>query len=116
MRRENTPYECGLGRFCNSPDDFIGKKALAHQAEHGPDRMIRPVVIGGEIGRCSGVWPMFAGDRQVGQIASAEFSPEFGVNVAIGMVDKSHWDAGTELRVATEHGERSAIVQEKFWR
>jgi len=54
--------------------------------------------------------------RQVGQVASAVYSPEFGVNVAIGMVDRSHWDAGTRMEIETEHGMRGAVVQEKFWR
>ncbi|GAB5438529.1 dimethylsulfoniopropionate demethylase [Falsiruegeria mediterranea] len=116
MRRDNTPYECGLGRFCNSPEDYIGKVALAKQAQNGPPRQIRPIVIEGEIGACTGSWPLLADGRQVGQVASAVFSPQFGVNVAIGMVDRSHWDAGTRMEIETEHGMRGAVVQEKFWR
>ena len=116
MRRDNTPYECGLGRFCNSPEDYIGKAALAEQAKNGPPRQIRPIVIEGEIGACTGSWQLLADGRQVGQVASAVFSPEFGVNVAIGMVDRSHWDAGTRMEIETEHGMRDAVVQEKFWR
>ncbi|WP_425045529.1 dimethylsulfoniopropionate demethylase [Primorskyibacter sp. S87] len=116
MRRENTPYECGLGRFCNSPEDFIGKVALADQARNGPPRQIRPLVIDGEIGPCTGSWPLLAGSKQVGQVASAVYSPEFGVNVAIGMVDRAHWDAGSVLEVDTEHGMHRAVVQDRFWR
>ncbi|PCJ06650.1 MAG: dimethylsulfoniopropionate demethylase [Rhodobacteraceae bacterium] len=116
MRRDNTPYECGLGKFCNSPEDYIGKAALADQARSGPRRQIRPLVINGEIPPCTGSWPLLAQGRQVGQVASAVFSPEFDVNVAIGMVDRSHWDAGTVMEIETEGGRRTATVQEKFWR
>ena len=116
MRRENTPYECGLARFCNSPLDYIGKAALAEQAENGPPRIIRPMVIEGDIGPCTGSWQLLASGQQVGQIASAVYSPEFGVNVAIGMVDRAYWDAGTRIEVMTEHGMRWAVVQENFWR
>lgn len=116
MRRDNTPYECGLGRFCNSPDDFIGKAALADQAANGPERQIRPIVIEGELGLCTGSWPLLADGGQVGQVASAVYSPEFGVNVAIGMVDRSHWQPGTRIEIETEHGMRQAVVQERFWR
>ncbi|UAB90452.1 dimethylsulfoniopropionate demethylase [Ruegeria sp. SCSIO 43209] len=116
MRRENTPYECGLARFCNSPLDYIGKAALADQAKNGPPRQIRSLVIEGEIGPCTESWPLMAGGRQVGQVASAAYSPEFGVNVAIGMVDRSHWAPGTRIELMTEHGMRWAEVQEKFWR
>ncbi|WP_164658924.1 dimethylsulfoniopropionate demethylase [Tropicibacter sp. Alg240-R139] len=116
MRRDNTPYECGLGRFCNSPEDYIGKAALAEQAKNGPPRQIRAIVIEGEIGACTGSWPLLADGRQVGQVASAVFSPEFGVNVAIGMVDRSHWGAGTRMEIETEYGMKWAVVQERFWR
>ncbi|TMV08766.1 dimethylsulfoniopropionate demethylase [Ruegeria sediminis] len=116
MGRENTPYECGLGRFCNSPEDFIGKAALADQAKNGPPRQIRPLVIEGEIGMCAGSWPLLADGRQVGQVGSAIHSPEFGVNVAIGMVDRSHWAPGTRIEIETEQGMRWAVVQERFWR
>ncbi|OED47871.1 dimethylsulfoniopropionate demethylase [Rhodobacteraceae bacterium (ex Bugula neritina AB1)] len=116
MTRENTPYECGLGRFCNSPEDYIGKAALAEQAANGPARQIRPLVIGAEIPPCLDAWPLYADGRRVGEIGSAVFSPEFGLNVAIGMVDRSHWAPGTVLEAETPAGLRPATVQEKFWR
>jgi dimethylsulfoniopropionate demethylase len=37
------------------------------------------------------------------------------VNVAIGMVRMTHWDAGTVLEVETPDGMRPATVQDKFW-
>ena len=116
MRRENTPYECGLGKFCNSPEDYIGKAALAEQAQNGPARQIRPLVISGEIPACTGSWPLLADGKQVGQVASAVYSPQFEVNVAIGMVDRSHWAPGAVMEIETEGGMRRAEVQEKFWR
>lgn len=116
MRRDNTPYECGLGKFCNSPEDYIGKAALAEQARNGPARQIRPMVISGKIPACTGSWPLLAGSQQVGQVASAVYSPQFEVNVAIGMVDRSHWAPGTVMEIETEGGLRKATVQEKFWR
>ncbi|WP_264213379.1 dimethylsulfoniopropionate demethylase [Leisingera thetidis] len=116
MTRDNTPYECGLGKFCNSPEDYIGRAALAEQAANGPSRQIRPLEIGGEIPPCQDAWPLYADGRQVGQAGSAVFSPEFGVNAAIGMVDRSHWAPGTVMEVETPAGMRPATVQERFWR
>jgi dimethylsulfoniopropionate demethylase len=115
MRRENSPIECGLGRYCNSPDDHIGKAALSREATDGPRRMIRPIEIAGEIGMCSGVWPCYAGGKQVGQVTSAIRSPDFGVNVAIGMVERSHWAPGDTLEVETPDGMRGATVRDRFW-
>ena len=115
MRRDDTPYECGLGRFCNSPDMYFGRNAMARQAKYGPDKMIRAIAIEGEIETCGSVWPLFAGGAYVGQVTSATWSPDFNTNVAIGMVARSHWNAGTRLEVDTSNGMRTAIVQEKFW-
>lgn len=116
MRRENTPVECGLGKFCNSPEDYIGKAAIEAQLKEGPPRKICALVIVGEIGVCTRSWPLTRDGENVGQVASAVFSPEFGVNVAIGMVDAKAWAPGTRLEIETEHGARVAELQSGFWR
>lgn len=116
MRRDNTPVECGLGKFCNSPLDYLGHKRIREQLENGPPRMIRPVMISGEIGACTETWRLYDQGRDVGYVASAVYSPQFDCNVAIGMVDREAWDAGTVLDIETEHGARTATVQERFWR
>ncbi len=113
MRRENTPFEAGLGKFVTSSDDYLGKAALLARPAR---QMIRPIAISGEIPVCDRLWPAYADGRQVGQVTSAIFSPDFGVNVAIGMVSDSHWDAGTKLEIDTQDGIRDAEIQAKFWR
>ena len=115
MRRDDTPFECGLGRFCNSPDVYFGRGALARQAKYGPDKMVRPIAIDGEVEACGSVWPLFAGGAYVGQITSSTWSPDFKTNVAIGMVARSHWDPGSRLEVEAPNGIRTATVQSKFW-
>jgi len=54
-------------------------------------------------------------DRKIGQITSAAWSPDFDCTVAIGMVRMTHWDPGTELRIETQEGPVTGIVQEQFW-
>ncbi len=117
MTRENSPFECGLGKYVNDSqlDNCIGGDALANERDKGTQRMVRPLELSGEIGPCTSVWPLVAGGKEVGKIASAVFSPDFAINVAIGMVDQSHWDAGTKIEVETEYGVRSATVKDKFW-
>jgi dimethylsulfoniopropionate demethylase len=117
MTRDNTPHECGLGRFCNTQTAIgcVGRDALLRVAREGPVQQIRAIAIGGEIPPCDRVWPLFAGGKRVGQVTSAAASPDFGTNVAIGMVRMTHWDAGTVLEVETPAGMRPATVQDKFW-
>ncbi|WP_204114595.1 dimethylsulfoniopropionate demethylase [Shimia biformata] len=114
IRQENTPFEAGLGKFVNSPRDYIGKAGLMARAE--PERQIRPVEIHGDpIPAIDRAWPLMAGGRKVGQVTSASWSPDFKTNVSIGMVDRSHWAPGTTLEIETQDGMRRATVRETFW-
>ena len=117
MTRENTPHECGLGRFCSTQTAIgcVGRDALLRVAKEGPNQQIRPFVIDGEIPPCDRVWPLYAGGKRIGRITSAGASPDFGVNVAMGMVRMTHWDPGTIVEVETPDGMRKATVAEKFW-
>jgi len=117
MTRDNTPHECGLGKFCNTQTAIgcVGRDALLRVAKEGPIQQIRAIAIEGEIPACDRVWPLLAGGKKVGQVTSAALSPDFGTNVAIGMVRMTHWDAGTKLEVETPAGMRPATVQDKFW-
>ncbi len=118
MTDDNTPHECGLGRFCNTHTAIgcVGRDALLRVAQEGPVRQIRPIAIhGAPVPPCDCYWPVLAGDQQVGHISSAAWSPDFNTNVAIGMVRMTHWTAETELDVLTPDGPRAATVQDVFW-
>ncbi|NVO55174.1 dimethylsulfoniopropionate demethylase [Rhodobacteraceae bacterium B1Z28] len=118
MTDDNTPHECGLGKFCNTHTAIgcIGRDALLRVAKEGPVQQIRPMAIdGAAVPPCDRPWPVFAGEKRVGQVTSSAWSPDFEINVSIGMLRLSHWDAGTIVKVATPDGMRSATVQEKFW-
>ncbi|MCU4654516.1 dimethylsulfoniopropionate demethylase [Roseibacterium sp. SDUM158016] len=118
MTRENTPHECGLGRFCNTATAIgcIGRDALLRVAKEGPVKQIRPIGIDAKkLPRCDRGWPLLAGDKRVGSVTSAAISPDYGCGVAIGMVRMTHWDAGTELTVQTQDGSFPAMVQGSFW-
>ena len=117
MRRENTPVEAGLARFCNSPEDYIGKSVIEEQKTQGPNQILRPLAIdgSGDLPHNASGWDVYADEKQVGLIASAVWSPDFNTNVSIGMIDREHWEPGTVLQVDTGAEVRSATVQEKFW-
>ena len=118
MTRDNTPHECGLGRFCNTQTAIgcVGRDALLRVSKEGPVRQIRALAIEGPaVPGCDRLWPVMAGDRQVGNVSSAAWSPDHDVNVAIAMVRVTHWDAGTELVVRCPDQDRDAVVREEFW-
>lgn len=118
MTDDNTPHECGLGRFCNTQTAIgcIGRDALLRVSMEGPVKQIRALEVGGDkVPACDRYWPIKSGSNVVGRVSSAAWSPDFKTNVTIGMVRMTHWDAGTELVVEAPDGPRPAIVREKFW-
>jgi dimethylsulfoniopropionate demethylase len=107
MTIENTPFEAGLGRFCKNFDaqGCIGGQALQREKLNGPKRQIRGIKIAGKaVPPCSAPWPIFAAGTPAGQITSAAWSPDLNTNVAIAMVERAYWEAGTQLSVQTPHG------------
>jgi len=117
MNADNTPHECGLGRFCSTQTAIgcVGRDALLRVAKEGPVKQVRPISIEGNLPLCDRAWPILYNDKQVGLLTSSAKSPDFKTNVAIGMVRMTHWDAGTELTVKTQAGEFAAKVEENFW-
>ncbi|MEP1586771.1 MAG: dimethylsulfoniopropionate demethylase [Tateyamaria sp.] len=118
MTDDNTPHECGLGRFCDTQTAIgcIGRDALLRVSKEGPVQQVRPIAIdGGAVARCDRPWPIYGGGKKVGQITSTAWSPDFSTNVSIGMVRMTHWDVGTALEVETPDGMRRATVRDAFW-
>lgn len=117
MTRDNTPHECGLGRFCSTQTAIgcVGRDALLRVAKEGPVKQIRALSIEGDIPICDRLWPLTAKDKVIGQVSSAAKSPDFKTNVAIGMVRMTHWDDETVVQVETQDGPRRATVSENFW-
>lgn len=113
MTIENTPYEAGLGKFCKGPAaaGCIGAQALRREQDNGPRRLIRGLSISGNaVPPCSAPWPVSRGDKKIGQVTSAAWSPDFKTNVAIGMIDRGHWDFGTAVVVNTPAGDCEAQI------
>ena len=118
MTDDNTPHECGLGRFCDTQTAIgcIGRDALLRVTKEGPVQQIRALTIEGPpVPVCKEWWPVMGNAKRVGRVSSAAWSPDFETNVAIGMVRMTHWDTGDEVQVITPDGPRTAVVRENFW-
>lgn len=119
MTRNNTPHECGLGKFCNTMTAIgcVGRDALLRVATEGPIRQIRSLSIAGaRVPPCVEAWGVTdTRGKRIGQITSAAWSPDFDTNVAIGMIRMTHWDADTSVLVQTPDGLREAVVREAFF-
>jgi len=109
MTGENTPLEIGLEKFCSLDGsvDYLGREALQLAAEAGVGRQIRGVLFdGGPCPTCAAPWPVHVGDRQVGQITSAIWSPRLKRNVGLSLIDRAFWEPGQSVLVACADGSR----------
>ena len=102
MTRENNPLEIGLGKYCklDGSIDFIGLKSLQKILLNGIKRQIRGVLFkGSRCSTCSIPWPIMVGDKKVGDISSAIWSPRLEANVGLAMIDRDFWNVGQIVSV-----------------
>jgi dimethylsulfoniopropionate demethylase len=107
MTRENNPFEIGLGKFCelDGSIDYIGREALRAIAAKGVAREMKGVIFDGDpCPTCSKPWPVMVGDRQIGQITSAIWSPRLKSNIGQSMIDRAYWTSGQSVTVLSQDG------------
>lgn len=117
ITQDMTPFEAGLGKMCDLENNLgcAGWEALKEK-QH-PDRQIRPIEIDGKPLPPQGeFWKVSdANGKVVGRISSSCRAYSYNCNAAIGLIDQSCWDAGTELIVQVPDGQRTARIARKFW-
>lgn len=108
MTRENNPFECGLGHFCDldGASDFLGKEALKRVRDQGHRQEISGFVFEGKsCPPCSQPWPVLcAKGERIGQITSAIYSPRKQAIVALGMLELDHRTPGTPVTLLAAGG------------
>ncbi len=114
MTIENSPYECGLGKFCNpeTVKSCIGRESLISESLKGPAKQIRYLEIdGSNLPNCTKPWRISHNGKDVGQITSAAYSPDFKTYVAIGMVTSTSWHDKTEVLVHAGENKYDARIR-----
>lgn len=115
MRLENNPFEVtGLERLVelDSPDDFIGRKALERIKARGVSRKLVGVEISGDslAAELTAFWPVFQGRRRVGHVTDAIYSPRLDRNIGYAWVPIDLAAVGTELETHAPAGTLQARV------
>ena len=116
MTIENSPYECGLEKFCDLTrvKYCIGQDALEAEIKMGIKQIIRYIEIDGTpVSSCLVPWPVYKDNKNIGQVTSAAFSPSSKTNVSIGMIDTDFCDEGRNVTVIVNDTKRTTIVHEK---
>ena len=100
---QTNPYEVGLDWAVSLDDgadsDFIGREALEHIRERGPDRLLACLRAEGRGGIMRAGCAVLDGDREVGHVTSGGFSPTLGVSIATAFLPPDLAAEGTCLSV-----------------
>jgi glycine cleavage system aminomethyltransferase T len=127
MTIEENPYEVGYGYKwmveLEQEQDFIGRDALREVARRGVARKLVGVELGGPRmgayidGSMPDFLPVIAGDKPIGKVTSACYSPRLDKNIGFAMVPVEHADLGTHL-VVERAGEKvdAAVVDRVFFK
>jgi aminomethyltransferase len=117
MDAETTPLEAGLAWVVKlAKGDFIGRSALAGQANGGIPRRLAGIELQepGIPRHGDAVW---AGDRAVGLVTSGIRSPTLGTFIGLTLVEAAAADVGQVLGVETRGRRRPArVVARPFYR
>lgn len=111
------PFELGLDRLVNldMEADFIGKAALRKIKEEGVKRKQIGLIIEGEPlkGPNTTFWAIKIGDKTVGKVTSAVYSPRLDQNIALAMIATEHAQIGKAVEVVTRSGPVRATICER---
>ena len=117
MDTDTNPFELGLDRLVDldMSADFIGKASLQSIKQNGVTRSQVGLVIEGEplSGPNTEFWSVSSGDKIVGKVTSAVYSPRLKQNIALAMVSIDCADIGTTCLVTTPDDQRAAKVVPK---
>jgi aminomethyltransferase len=113
MTLENNPYELGLDRLVDvdKEADYMGKEALARIRQQGVSRKLVGIEIDGErLGFNSTKLSAKSGDREVGKVTSALYSPRLEKNIGYCWVPVELSAPGSTLTIETPSGDAEARV------
>ena len=96
---EFNPFETGLSRFVKMDKEFIGKAALEKMVADGPRKLLVSIEVDCTHAPSHGGASVYAGDKLVGTVSSADWGHRVAKNLAYAFVDPDCAEIGTELRV-----------------
>ncbi len=94
MTNKNTPYDCGLGKFCNLDTDheFIGKSALIKQKKVGFEKNIYKIQFNIESDDKPFFFnnlPVFKKNLEIGRATSIVWSPKYSKYIGFLIASKN---------------------------
>jgi aminomethyltransferase len=105
-----SPLEASVGFFVKlDKGDFIGREALVNQKASGiPRKLVGIEMIDRGIPRSH--YPVYAGDRQIGEVTTGTQSPTLKRNLGLALIEAEFSQLGTEVWVEIREKRLKAVV------
>jgi len=101
----DNPLECGFDKYVNLDSDieFLGKQKLIEIQKDGISKKLMGVKIDLDQISLSQAIEVSIDSKRVGELRSAVYSPTFNHVIAIGMIDKPHFEVGTKIDIIIDN-------------
>jgi aminomethyltransferase len=114
LAQNRTPLESGLGLFVDlKKSEFLGRGALSAQIESGIKQRLSALKANGKSPPFRAHYPIFVGDKQVGELTSGTQSPTLGVGIGLGYVDMAFAQPGQKVEIEIRGRKYDANVEKK---
>jgi aminomethyltransferase len=114
LSTEHTPLEAGLSSFVSlEKNDFIGKSALLAQKDKGIPTRLVGLRLQGKTPPPRAHYPVWAGDRAIGETTSGCLSPTLGMGIALAYLPPEHSTQGTTVDIEIRGQRFPATVANK---
>jgi tRNA-modifying protein YgfZ len=118
MTTETIPLEAGIEDRAISftKGCYVGQEIIIRVMHRGGGRVarklvgLRPVATTSPDDTIAADTPLFAGEKSIGRITSAAWSPHFGQWIAMGYVQRESAEAGTHITIGEAASGRQAEV------
>ncbi len=109
MNEETTPLEADLARFIDFEKEFIGKEGLVRQQEKGLHRkLIGFELLTGGVPREGHM--IYSDQKEIGKVASGNFSPSLRKGIGMGYVDIRYSEEGSEILIDIRGKATPAVI------
>jgi dimethylglycine dehydrogenase len=108
-----TPLEAGMERFVRMDKDFIGRDALARQAEEGPGTLLCALAVDSDAADPQSFEPIYHRDEVISSVESGGFGHTMGVALALAYLPVAYSEPGTALEIRILGERRPATVIEQ---
>ena len=105
MDNNDNPLECGLDKFVHLENDidFLGKEKLIKIKENGINKKLMGVKINLDKINLRSAIHLTIGDKIIGEIRSAVFSPTFKMVIGIAMINKPYFLSKDQFDIVIEN-------------